>query len=220
MRIRLNVVLTSAIVLGIGLITLLGLTVSNDFGGLTVIVTATPIRLLTDIFLRLASLVLALSVLVGVLNLFVVNVSRVVRGRTIGARLGSLLIITSFLLVVFLRVMDSINATQNLAVFTETVQVPLEASLAGLLFFALVWGGMRVLRRGPTFGRVMFVAAMMIVLLGALPVRGVGLLYELNNWLLNVPVSAGARGILLGVGLATLVAGVRILIGQDRQYGE
>jgi hypothetical protein len=220
MRIRLNVVLTSAIVLGIGLITLLGLTVSNDFGGLTVIVTATPIRLLTEIFLRLASLVLALSVLVGVLNLFVVNVSRVVRGRTIGARLGSLLIIASFLLVVFLRVMDSVNATQNLAVFTETVQVPLEASLAGLLFFALVWGGMRVLRRGLTFGRVMFVAAMMIVLLGTLPVRGVGLLYELNNWLLNVPVSAGARGILLGVGLATLVAGVRILIGQDRQYGE
>jgi hypothetical protein len=220
MRIRLNVVLTSAIVLGIGLITLLGLTVSNDFGGLTVIVTATPIRLLTEIFLRLASLVLALSVLVGVLNLFVVNVSRVVRGRSIGARLGSLLIIASFLLVVFLRVMDSVNATQNLAVFTETVQVPLEASLAGLLFFALVWGGMRVLRRGLTFGRVMFVAAMMIVLLGALPVRGVGLLYELNNWLLNVPVSAGARGILLGVGLATLVAGVRILIGQDRQYGE
>jgi hypothetical protein len=220
MRVRLSVVLTSAIVLGIGLITLLGMTVGNDFGGLTVLVTATPIRLLTEIFLRLASLVLALSVLVGVLNLFVVNISRVVRGRTAGARLGSLLIVASFLLVVFLRVMDSVNATRNLAVFTETVQVPLEASLAGLLFFALVWGGMRVLRRGLTFGRVMFVAAMLVVLLGALPVRGVGLLYELNNWLLNVPVSAGARGILLGVGLATLIAGVRVLIGQDRQYGE
>jgi hypothetical protein len=33
-----------------------------------------------------------------------------------------------------------------------------------------------------------------------------------------VPVSAGARGILLGIALATVVIGVRALIGQDRSY--
>jgi hypothetical protein len=34
------------------------------------------------------------------------------------------------------------------------------------------------------------------------------------------PFSAGGRGILLGIALATLVTGVRVLIGQDRSYGE
>jgi hypothetical protein len=39
-----------------------------------------------------------------------------------------------------------------------------------------------------------------------------------RDWLLAVPVSAGARGILLGIALATVVTGVRVLIGQDRSY--
>jgi len=38
--------------------------------------------------------------------------------------------------------------------------------------------------------------------------------------MLSVPVSAGARGILLGIALAITVAGVRVLIGQDRSYRE
>ena len=37
---------------------------------------------------------------------------------------------------------------------------------------------------------------------------------------MTVPVNAGASGILLGIALATVVAGVRVLIGQDRTYGE
>ena len=35
---------------------------------------------------------------------------------------------------------------------------------------------------------------------------------------MTVPVSAGARGMLLGIALATVVTGLRVLLGQDRSY--
>jgi hypothetical protein len=57
-------------------------------------------------------------------------------------------------------------------------------------------------------------------LIGALPLPGLSLMAGLRDWLMAVPVSAGARGILLGIALATIVTGVRVLIGQDRSYRE
>ena len=59
---------------------------------------------------------------------------------------------------------------------------------------------------------------LLIVLIGAIP--GLGDIGRVSNWLMAIPVSAGARGILLGIALATIVTGVRVLIGQDRSYRE
>lgn len=220
MRVRLPVVLISILVTGIGLITLLGLVVTDDFGTLGQIISLTPIRLIAQVFLRLAQILIALTLLIGILNLVFVNISRVIRGRTIGARLGSIVLLGSFLLVIFLRVLDSTNGTRNAPQLLETIQVPLGASLNSLLFFALVWGAFRILRKGITLGRVVFIAAVIVVLLGAIPFPALTPLTDLSNWVLRVPVNAGTTGILLGIGLATLVAGVRVIIGQDRQYGE
>ena len=220
MRVRLPVVLISILVTGIGLITLLGLVVTDDFGTLGQIISLTPIRLIAQVFLRLAQILIALTLLIGILNLVFVNISRVIRGRTIGARLGSIVLLGSFLLVIFLRVLDSTNGTRNAPQLLETIQVPLGASLNSLLFFALVWGAFRILRKGITLGRVVFIAAVIVVLLGAIPFPALTPLTDLSNRVLRVPVNAGTTGILLGIGLATLVAGVRVIIGQDRQYGE
>jgi hypothetical protein len=219
MRLRLTVVLTSVFVLLIGIITLMGLLIGNGFGELSTLINNTPIRVLAELFLRLAVMVLALTVFIGVLNLFTVNVTRVLRGRTLMARLGSLVVVITFLGAVFIRIFDGVNNTNNSA-FLLRLQVVIESSLGGLLFVALVWGAFHMLNRELTWGRVLFVATVITVLLGALPVRGVGVLYEFNLWLMNVPVTAGARGILLGIALATVVTGLRVLIGQDRQYGE
>jgi hypothetical protein len=78
------------------------------------------------------------------------------------------------------------------------------------------------MRRRVTWPHVIFTLVLLVVLLGALPLPGGGLslLAATRNWLLAVPVSAGMRGILLGIALATVVAGVRVLIGQDRSYRE
>jgi zinc transporter ZupT len=105
-------------------------------------------------------------------------------------------------------------------ILLENVQTTIESALAGLLFFALVYGAFRFLRQRVTPAAILFILTVEIVLIGALPVPFFAPLRQFTDWLLNVPVNAGARGILLGIALATLLTGLRVLIGQDRTYGE
>ena len=62
-----------------------------------------------------------------------------------------------------------------------------------------------------------FLVVVLVVLLGWLPLSLVqkGVLPGLRNWLLQVPTTAGARGILIGVALGTLVVGLRVLVGAE-----
>lgn len=219
-RVRLSVVLTTALVTGIGVLVLAGLLVDENFGTLGALVSASPIRVLTDALLRLAAALLALTVLLGAFNLLGVNVNRILRGQTFSARLGSTVLVGSFLVVILVRIIDGLNRTDNTSVILEQVQVPIGAALNSLLFFVLVWGAMRVLRRGVTWGRLLFTLTVLVTLASLVLIATDSTSRQFAEWLLSVPVSAGASGVLLGVALATLVAGVRILIGQDRQYGE
>ena len=102
----------------------------------------------------------------------------------------------------------------------ETIQVSIESALAGLVFFALVYGAYRLMRRRVSGAGILFTVILLALLVGSLPLPELGLLASFRDWLVAVPVSAGARGILLGIALATVVAGVRVLIGQDRSYRE
>jgi hypothetical protein len=219
-RVRLSVVLTAALVTGVGLIVLVGLLVDESYGALGALISASPVRVLTDVLLRLSAAVLALTVLLGAFNLLGVNINRVLRGRTFSARLGSTFLVGSFLTVILVRIIDGLNRTNNTGVVLEQVQVPIGAALNSLLFFVLVWGAMRILRRGLTWGRLLFVLTVLVTLASLLLSATDSAARQFSEWLLSVPVSAGASGVLLGVALATLVAGVRVLIGQDRQYGE
>ena len=76
------------------------------------------------------------------------------------------------------------------------------------------------MRRRVTWARVLFTVVLLVILVGALPLPQVEFFRQIRDWLMAVPVSAGARGILLGIALATVVTGVRVLIGQDRSYRE
>jgi hypothetical protein len=61
----------------------------------------------------------------------------------------------------------------------------------------------------------------MVILLATGPLFGISLpgLVELRYWIAQVPAMAGARGLLLGIGLGIVATGLRILIGSDRPYG-
>jgi hypothetical protein len=105
-------------------------------------------------------------------------------------------------------------------ILLETVQFPVEAALAGLLLFALVYGAFRMMRDRVTWSATLFIVTLLLVLLGALPVANGEVVQDVYEWLLEIPVTAGARGLLLGIALATLVTGMRVLIGIDRSYRE
>jgi hypothetical protein len=225
MRIRLGVALSAAIVLIVSLTTLLGLLFGDVpytlpatiplLGGATGVM---PTGQIAQVLLRIAVITLAFGIIIGLANLVLTNARRIVSAQTQTwtARLSSIVVLVSFIAGLIVPVL---NAEWG-DILLEDVQTTIESSLAGLLFFALVYGAFRILRHKVTWTGILFVLTIEIVLLGALPVSAFAPIRDFTDWLMTVPVNAGARGILLGIALATLVTGLRVLIGQDRSYGE
>lgn len=216
-------ILAAVIAIGFGLITLVGLLVGEGLGFLSAFVDALRVRDLAALFLQLVVITVAVTVLIGVVNLVLVHLRRV--RRRAGGWGYSVVLIVSALAVIAVTALERagiLTADPPLTrLLLEDVQVSIESALAGLLLFALVYGAVRATRSQRFSGwTLLFTVALLIALAGALPMPELRALADLRDWLLAIPVSAGARGILLGIALATVVAGVRVLIGQDRSYRE
>ena len=160
------------------------------------------------VLLRMAAITIAFTIIIGILNLISVHVARLARRN-----LYSAVLLASFAFTIYWYI-----SGQGDTSLLEAVQVPIESALAALLFIAMLQGGARILGKRADIWGLLFVAALLIVLLGSLPLASLAPLREWRDWLMAVPVSAGARAILLGIALATVVTGVRILLGQDRSY--
>lgn len=214
MRLRLGAAVTSAVAISVGLIVLIGLLVGDGFGLASDLTRVLRIREWAALFFRLATITVAFTLLIGILNLMVVHLGRVTRRRS-GA-LYSVVVLLTFVFTLLLH-MGSPDISASLL---EGVQVAMEATLIGLLFFSLVYGAYRLQRRRVTWANTLFVLTILVVLVGALPLPGLAPLRTFTDWLAAVPAAAGARGILLGIALATVVTGMRVLLGQDRSYRE
>lgn len=222
---RLGSALSTALVMVIGIITFLGLIVGNGLGGLSSVVNAFALPTFANAFLRLTVITLAITVLIGILNLILVHLGRVFgRGKPFSQRINSLVLIISAIGVIVLGTLERAGVLTGspapTTVLLEGVQLSIESALAGLVLFALVYGAYRLMRRRVTGSGLLFTIVLLVILTGALPFTtpGMRVVSIIRDWLLAVPVSAGARGILLGIALAVTVAGARVLIGQDRSY--
>ncbi len=160
-----------------------------------------------DVMLRLATLMVALSIVLGVANLLHVHVLRLRRHS-----LTSAVLLASFAFTLYWHV------AQGDATLLEAVLVPIESALAALLCLSLVHGASRVLQKRADIWGALFVLVVIIVLLGSLGLAELAPVQTMRDWLMAVPVSAGARAILLGIALGVIVAGLRALLGQDRAY--
>lgn len=214
MRVRWSAVIPTAITIGFGFIVLMGLLVGDDIGLFSVLVQQSGIRALTQLSLQIVVITLSLMVIIGIVNLLVVHFRRI-GGRKRGL-LYSAILITSFAFAVMVH---ALGRTDIEKILIENVQVAIESALAGVLLFSLVYGAATVVRRQVNWSGLLFVTVVVGVLMLSLPV-GLTVFEQINAWLMNVPVSAGARGILLGIALATVVAGMRVLVGQDRSFRE
>lgn len=101
------------------------------------------------------------------------------------------------------------------------IQVPIEASLMAVLTITLTFASIRLLQRRPGWMAYLFVVSAIIFLIigsGLLTIGNeIPLVKDLLTAINTLPV-AGARGILLGIALGSLTAGIRVLIGADRPY--
>jgi hypothetical protein len=106
----------------------------------------------------------------------------------------------------------------------NNIQLATETSLLALLSIALLIALIRLLQRRLNAFTVIFVITVLLSLAGMSPLLGieVPLVYGaggLHVFISNVMATAGARGILIGVALGTLMTGLRILMGADRPSG-
>ncbi len=169
---------------------------------------ASLLALPASILIRLVAIVVALTIIIGITNLLYVHVGRVVSGGYY-----SIILLASFAFTIYWYV-----TKQGDTSLLEAVQVPIESALAALLFLSMLRGGTRILQKRADIWGLLFVTVLVVVLLGTIPLAALEPIREWSDWVMEIPVSAGARAILLGIALGTVVTGVRILLGQDRSY--
>ncbi|NDJ52030.1 MAG: hypothetical protein GYB68_02970 [Chloroflexi bacterium] len=204
-------VVPAAIAIGVGLITLLSY----------LFVPLAPARLiLTDWAVVLAGL----AVLVGLLNVILVNTRRIQEQAD-----GSVynIVTAGMAILTFLWGAGEVFGGGPEQLYAETsvtnllfrgVIVASQAAIASLIMVILVLGAMRMTRRERSPWTILFVAVVLITLVGWLPFAGLELLNGVREWIVAVPAAAGARGILLGVALGTITVGLRVIIGSERPY--
>jgi cytochrome bd-type quinol oxidase subunit 2 len=176
-----------------------------------------------QLILNVAVILAGFAVLVGILNLLLVHLKKV-RSKQKGAGYSTILIIT--LVATFLLGLLAHYIPEAASLFSATfqfIQLPIEKSLMALLVVTLAYASMRLLRRNLNLVSVLFLITALLIMAGMAPWPFLGDLPFLSGvvrpFMTQVPVVAGARGILLGVALGTLTTGLRILFGSDRPYG-
>jgi hypothetical protein len=174
---------------------------------------------LSDTLLRWSVILAGFALLLGMINLFSTHASRVVK-RDKGA-VYSLVLVVSFIAALVVIGLSTPTGYGAMWIF-QNIQLPVEASLMAVLVVTLAYASMRLLRRRAGALPVIFILTAFLVLLGTAPLYGYGdipVLSSLKQWISQVPAMAGARGIVIGVALGAVAAGLRILIGADRPYG-
>lgn len=190
-----------AIAVIVGLATLLGLLVFPP---------------LSDLILGWAALLATAALILGILNLLHVHLRRVA-----GGNLYSLILVLSMLGVFGLAVTDALGITTGGVDFVFAyVQAPLEAALASLLAFFLLFAGVRLLQQQRTIWSILFLLTAVLVLLSQSPLPAVlsDILAPIHSFISNVLVLAGMRGLLLGIALGTITLSLRLLAGLERPY--
>ena len=168
-----------------------------------------------------AIIIAGMAVLVGIVNLVSVQMEKV-RKQQKGGIYGALLVLS--LVVTFgLSLLPGLDRSV-MHVAMDAVIVPVEASLLAILTVTLIYASIRLLRRRVDLMSVIFLVTVILFLLAVMPT-----VFSANPYVQTLQSGilgfvgmishGGARGLLIGIALGTLLTGLRVLFGIDRPYG-
>ena len=197
-------VFTAALAMGAGIIVLLGY----------FFLQLEPLRL---VLVNWAIIIAAMAVLVGIFNLVAVQMEKI-RKRQKGGIYGALLVVALIITFGLGLILGPENPYMRLSV--DAVIVPVEASLMAILAVTLIYASIRLLRRRVDVTSVLFLGVAVIFLLAIMPtpfgpIPGDWFILQVAGMFSR----GGARGLLIGIALGTLLTGLRVLFGVDRPYG-
>ena len=165
-----------------------------------------------------AIIIAAMAVLVGIFNLVAVQMEKI-RARQKGGTYGALLVVSLIITFGLGLILGPENPYMRLTM--DAIIVPVEASLMAILAVTLIYASIRLLRRRVDVTSVLFLVVAVIFLLAIMPTP-FGAINALQEFVLQVAgmfSRGGARGLLIGIALGTLLTGLRVLFGIDRPYG-
>lgn len=193
------------------------------FGLVTLVALLFNMSGVSTIILGWASFLAAVALILGVLNLLMVHLNRLFKERN----LYSGVLVLGMLLVLGTAVLDGLMNSNNVDILFNWVQAPLEAALASLLVVFLLLAGVQLFKRQRTRWALLFSLSAIVVLLGQallisnlLPATLHQPVNQVVGFVQNIVVSAGIRGLLIGVALATLLLSLRLLMGVERPYNK
>lgn len=163
-----------------------------------------------------ASFLAAVALLLGVLNLISVHIRRLNNGHYYSG-----VLIFGMLVVYLLAITDWLDLTEDgVSGVFNLVQAPLEAAMASMLAFFLLFSGFRLLQRQRSWWAFLFVISVIVFLLAqaALPDFLGDIFTWIGDLLTDIVVNAGMRGLLIGISLGIIIVSIRVLIGSERPY--
>jgi len=164
-----------------------------------------------------AMIIGAMTVLIGIYNLVAVHMEKI-RTRQKDAAYGGVLVLSLIVTFGFGLVFGPNDIFMRTAM--DAIIVPVEASLMAILAVTLIYASIRLFRRRVDVMSVLFLVAAVLFLIAIMPTP-VGPLPgdQILQQFLGMLSRGGARGLLLGIALGTLLTGLRVIFGVDRPYG-
>jgi hypothetical protein len=205
-------VVTAAFAIAAGVIVLLGYFFPDQLG---------PLRLL---LLDGAVIIAGIAVLVGIFNLAAVQMEKFRAGQK-GGTYGILLVASLLITFGVGVILEPTNPYRQLytQLTMNAIILPVEASLMAILAVTLIYASIRLLRRRVDVMSIVFLSVAVIFLILIMPTPFGPLLGDRANQsmidFLGIFSGGGARGLLIGIALGTLLTGLRVLFGIDRPYG-
>jgi hypothetical protein len=204
---RIVPILSAMAAISAGIIVLLGYFISID-----------PLPDLRLLLTDWAIVIAGMAVLVGIFNLVAVQMEKI-RTRQKGGVYGALLVLSLIATFGFGLLLGPDDPFMRMAV--DAVIVPVEAALMSILAVTLIYASIRLFRRRMDAMSVLFLVAAVVFMLATMPtpfgsIPGDRIILFVEGAFAR----GGARGLLIGIALGTLLTGVRVLFGADRPYGD
>ena len=197
----------TAIAIAFGLVVLVGYFIPDPTLGL-----------IRSMIISWAVILAAVAALIGITNLVSVHTRRASE-KTERDPYSIVLLVGFVLALLFGLWLGPADTGYQKAVLA--VQVPVEASLMAVLALVLSFASLKLMQNHKGWlGLVFLISTVIFLFLGSGVVsglQGVPFLQDVIALVNRLPI-AGARGILIGIALGSLTAGLRILIGADRPY--
>ncbi len=204
---RIQRILPPATAVSVGILVLAATIVENEY-----------LSNLGTVLIHWAVIISASALLLGIINVVKTHGDKL-RRRDDGWIYSGVLL-SVFLVVLSFGIIRGAESPLVRWIF-RNVTVPIQATIFSLLAFYMFTAVCRVAKVYDLESAI-FWGVGIIVLIGQVPLssRLWHQLPAMKEWVLAVPVTAGARGLMLGVVLGTVATGARLLLGIDRPYSE